>query len=39
MVLVIGGGGAGVTTVCARARLYCADRFPPGRCGGRGGGR
>ncbi len=31
MVLVIGGGGAGVATVCARARLYCADLFPPGR--------
>ena len=39
MVLVIGGGSAGVTTIWARARLYCAERFPPGRCGGRGGGR
>ena len=39
MVLVIGGGSAGVATAWARARLYIAERFPPGRCGGRGGGR
>ena len=39
MVLVIGGGAAGVATAWARARLYIAERFPPGRCGGRGGGR